>query len=175
MSAKLSKVSECGGNSQESQWLQLADTHIYLYQNIPVHTSFYHSLSPVLSSSSPPSPLYFLCIGWDEGLQGLCKGAKAKLIIPSEFGYGEVGAGGKIPGGATLNFDVEVVDITDPPARPPTPNVFKMIDTDEDNKLSVAEIEAYFKGMDKEMPEGLMESEDKDGDGFVRYVHHHAC
>ena len=107
--------------------------------------------------------------GWDEGLQGLCKGAKAKLIIPSEFGYGEVGAGDKIPGGATLNFDVEVVDITDPPARPPTPNVFKMIDTDEDNKLSVEEIEAYFKGMDKEMPEGLMESEDKDADGFVSW------
>lgn len=108
--------------------------------------------------------------GWDQGLQGLCKGAKAKLIIPSEFGYGEVGAGDKIPGGATLNFDVEVVDISDPPARPPTPNVFKMIDTDGDNKLSVSEIEAYFKGMDKEMPEGLMKSEDKDGDGFVRYV-----
>jgi hypothetical protein len=149
----------------------LTDTYIYLYQK--KYTGTYIllplSLSPVLSSSSPHHSL--LCIGWDEGLQGLCKGAKAKLIIPSEFGYGEVGAGGKIPGGATLNFDVEVVDITDPPARPPTPNVFKMIDTDEDNKLSVAEIEAYFKGMDKEMPEGLMESEDKDGDGFVRYVH----
>ena len=44
--------------------------------------------------------------GWDEGLLGLCKGAKATLVIPPEMGYGEQGAGGDIPGGATLNFDV---------------------------------------------------------------------
>ena len=49
--------------------------------------------------------------GWDEGLIGLCKGAKAILIIPPELGYGDRGAGGAIPGGATLRFDVEVVDI----------------------------------------------------------------
>lgn len=65
---------------------------------------------------------------------------------------------------------VENVDITDPPERPSTPNVFKMIDSDGDNKLSVEETEAYFKGIDKVMPEGLMESEDKDGDGFVSWV-----
>ena len=46
--------------------------------------------------------------GWDNGLVGLCKGAKATLIIPPEEGYGDRGAGGDIPGGATLNFDVEV-------------------------------------------------------------------
>ena len=27
--------------------------------------------------------------GWDEGLIGLCKGAKAMLVIPSELGYGD--------------------------------------------------------------------------------------
>ncbi len=26
--------------------------------------------------------------GWDEGLVGLCKGAKAKLVIPPDMGYG---------------------------------------------------------------------------------------
>jgi FKBP-type peptidyl-prolyl cis-trans isomerase len=51
--------------------------------------------------------------GWDEGIVGLCVGAKAKLIIPPEMGYGAQGAGGVIPGGATLNFDVEVVDISE--------------------------------------------------------------
>mmetsp|Transcript_4138 Transcript_4138/g.9395 ORF Transcript_4138/g.9395 Transcript_4138/m.9395 type:complete len:210 (+) Transcript_4138:76-705(+) len=107
--------------------------------------------------------------GWDEGIVGLCKGAKATLIVPSEYGYGEVGAGDKIPGGATLNFDVEVVDITDPPERPPTPNIFKQIDTDGDQKLSLEEITAYFKTMDKDVPDGLMDSEDKDGDGFVSW------
>ena len=45
--------------------------------------------------------------GWDEGLVGLCKGAKATLVIPPDMGYGERGAGADIPGGATLNFDAE--------------------------------------------------------------------
>jgi len=44
--------------------------------------------------------------GWDEGLLGLCKGARAVLVIPPEMGYGAAGAGADIPGGATLNFDV---------------------------------------------------------------------
>lgn len=68
-----------------------------------------------------------------------------------------------------MNFDVEVVDITDPPERPPTPNIFKQIDTDGDMKLSLEEITAYFKTMDKDVPDGLMDSEDKDGDGYVSW------
>lgn len=31
--------------------------------------------------------------GWDEGLVGMCKGAKATLIIPPEMGYGDQGEG----------------------------------------------------------------------------------
>ena len=62
--------------------------------------------------------------GWDVGLIGLCKGAKAILIIPPELGYGDRGAGGAIPGGATLRFDVEVVDIAGaPPTAQPAPSV----------------------------------------------------
>jgi len=106
--------------------------------------------------------------GWDKGLVGLCKGAKATLIIPPHEGYGERGAGGDIPGGATLNFDVEVVDITD--KAPPEPNMFKDLDVDEDAKLSKEEVLAYFKkqGQD-ELPDGLWENEDKDGDGFIQW------
>merc|ERR1719247_1494826 len=67
--------------------------------------------------------------GWDEGLLNLCKGAKATLVISPDFGYGARGAGGDIPGGATLNFDVEVVDIKDDDTpAPPAPNVFIEID-----------------------------------------------
>ena len=54
--------------------------------------------------------------GWDEGLVGLCKGAKATLIIPPALGYGDRGAGADIPGGATLRFDVEVVDVAGSPS-----------------------------------------------------------
>ncbi|MAJ32367.1 MAG: hypothetical protein CMC18_06965 [Flavobacteriaceae bacterium] len=48
--------------------------------------------------------------GWDEGIALLNKGAKARLVIPSELGYGASGAGGVIPPNATLIFDVQLVD-----------------------------------------------------------------
>merc|ERR1711972_600262 len=49
--------------------------------------------------------------GWDEGLQDMCPGDKRVLTIPPSYGYGSRGVGGVIPGGATLIFDVELVDI----------------------------------------------------------------
>ncbi|SMP18790.1 FKBP-type peptidyl-prolyl cis-trans isomerase [Chryseobacterium profundimaris] len=48
--------------------------------------------------------------GWTEGIQLMSKGAKYRFYIPSELAYGDNGAGGVIPPGATLIFDVELVD-----------------------------------------------------------------
>merc|ERR1712086_1235654 len=105
--------------------------------------------------------------GWDEGLLGLCKGAKATLVIPPEMGYGDSGAGADIPGGATLHFDIEVVSIAD--EAPPETNLFLVLDTNKDKKLSQEEILVFFKKQGQEMPEGLFGNGDKDGDGFVSW------
>lgn len=106
--------------------------------------------------------------GWDEGILGLCIGAKANLIIPPEMGYGEAGAGGVIPGGATLHFDVEVVAIN--PSPPGEPNIFVEIDQDGDGKLSADEVGAYFKarGVD-EVPEEVWQREDANSDGIITW------
>lgn len=49
--------------------------------------------------------------GWDEGISLLKVGDKARLVIPSDLGYGSRGAGGVIPPNAILVFDVELMDV----------------------------------------------------------------
>jgi peptidylprolyl isomerase len=47
--------------------------------------------------------------GWDEGFASMKVGEKAVLEISSEYGYGVSGSPPKIPGNATLHFDVELL------------------------------------------------------------------
>ena len=49
--------------------------------------------------------------GWDEGLQLLKKGSKAKLLIPSPLAYGPSQRGAVILANSILIFDVEVTDV----------------------------------------------------------------
>ncbi|KAJ3209629.1 hypothetical protein HDU67_006036 [Dinochytrium kinnereticum] len=47
--------------------------------------------------------------GWDRAVKSMKKGELARVTIKSEYGYGESGAGAKIPPNATLEFDIELL------------------------------------------------------------------
>ena len=49
--------------------------------------------------------------GWDQGVIGMKIGGSRRLIIPADLAYGDSGAGGVIPPGATLVFDIDLVAI----------------------------------------------------------------
>jgi FKBP-type peptidyl-prolyl cis-trans isomerase len=49
--------------------------------------------------------------GWDQGVLGMKIGGSRRLIIPADMAYGDSGAGGVIPPGATLVFDIDLVAI----------------------------------------------------------------
>ena len=51
--------------------------------------------------------------GWDQGIMAMQLGEKADLVIQSKYGYGDMGSPPKIPGGATLIFTVELIQVED--------------------------------------------------------------
>ena len=48
--------------------------------------------------------------GWDQGVPGMRVGGRRTLIIPSSHAYGP-GGSGRIPGGAALVFDIELLGV----------------------------------------------------------------
>jgi FKBP-type peptidyl-prolyl cis-trans isomerase FkpA len=48
---------------------------------------------------------------WTEGVQKMKVGGKARLVCPSEIAYGDSGRPPTIPGGATLIFEIELLEI----------------------------------------------------------------
>lgn len=49
--------------------------------------------------------------GWEKGMLGMKVGGKRTLTIPSDMAYGDSGVPGAIPGGATLIFEVELLEV----------------------------------------------------------------
>jgi len=47
--------------------------------------------------------------GWDEGVLGMLRGERRRLLVPAHLGYGSRGAPPAIPANADLVFDVELV------------------------------------------------------------------
>ncbi|XP_071443526.1 FK506-binding protein 2 [Hetaerina americana] len=123
--------------------------------------------------------------GWDQGLLDMCVGERRRLVIPPSLGYGDRGAGNVIPKGATLTFEVELLNIGD---TPPTANVFKEIDSDKDNMLSREEVSEYLKKQITDVEGGepaedmkrmledhdklveeIFQHEDQDKNGFISH------
>eukprot|EP00794_Sanderia_malayensis_P016676 gene16676-18368_t len=134
--------------------------------------------------------------GWEKGLQGMCVGEQRKLTIPPELAYGEQGIGDLIPGGSTLVFDVQMMDITDIPeeekraGQPSSEEInpddisqlsqeelFAQIDVDGDKKIDVDEMAKHIKkhegqqlGEDIDaytMAGEIFQEDDKNKDGVI--------
>ena len=73
-----------------------------------------HAIACARDGQPTPSAPNQVIKGWTEAMQLMKEGDKWELYIPSELGYGDRGAGGKIPGGAVLVFTLEMLKVKGP-------------------------------------------------------------
>lgn len=84
---------------------------------VQVHYTGWLENGDKFDSSIGGSPLEFtlgegrVIPGWEEGILGMQKGERRRLIIPPNLAYSTAGFGDIIPPNATLTFEVELVEI----------------------------------------------------------------
>jgi FKBP-type peptidyl-prolyl cis-trans isomerase len=84
--------------------------------NIAAHYTGMFTDGEVFDTSDGRDPIHFtagggqVIKGWDQGFIGMKEGEKRRLSIPPTLGYG-LDDFGPIPGGSTLIFEVELMEI----------------------------------------------------------------
>jgi len=105
--------------------------------------------------------------GLNRGLDGLCKGGKVVIVVPPEMAFGDKGYGRKIPPNATIDFDIEILDVSR--NELPPLNIFDMIDLNGDLVVSQEEYGKFFAQLGNLMPTSQWNEEDKNGDGVLSW------
>ena len=110
--AELQRIDAVVGTGTEATPGTLVSVHYtgWLYQN-GVKGAKFDSSKDRNDPFAFPLGAGHVIRGWDEGVQGMKVGGTRILVIPAELGYGARGAGGVIPGNATLMFEVELLGV----------------------------------------------------------------
>ena len=154
------------------------------------YTGTTHSGAKFESSFDSGNPLQFtigegeVVAGWEEGVEGMCVGEVRRLVVPPHLAYGEQGYKDLVPGGATVHFEVELVQVKEEHPG----NVFKQMDTNGDKVLSKREVRNHLREQQKvairaggkdakdavkkdieKMAKEIIDAEDKDRDGNISH------
>ncbi|KAI8509242.1 Peptidyl-prolyl cis-trans isomerase fkbp9 [Branchiostoma belcheri] len=131
--------------------------------------------------------------GMDQALRGMCAGEKRKITIPPHLAYGDAGVDGVIPSGATLVFEVEMVEVRDPSEDVPnvlfwwvgeTPtDAFGDMDANKDKIVTKDEFSTYCYEQVKtgsgnflagrreaDLIEDMFHFQDQDADGVISFA-----
>jgi len=96
--------------------------------------------------------------GWDKGLLGVCPGEERHLVVPSPLAYGDRGAGDVIPPGATLLFDIVIVDVQREDAAGEDN---QRRNEEEDRKIAEQKDEEERRRIEKEVKEELKKAQEQ--------------
>jgi len=100
-----------GAEARDGDKVKVNYTGRLLKTNFMFDTSIGHGKKPFEFQIGKGSVIK----GWDQGVVGMKVGGKRKLTIPSRLGYGDKGSPPKIPGKATLVFEVELLAVNETP------------------------------------------------------------